>query len=266
MVKHKCEIPPERNGSFSPCRSSTCYSPYGYAEQWLKLRSLPSFNAEHLDRVSGCYLLGNGHRCYSPVLMRFLSPDRLAPFGPGGINLYAYCLGDPVNRHDPDGQASSFADMFRSVFLGRKTRQQRSDTKLLKQKALVREQGNQARNNFNNFEETIKLNTGRDQDSKRLDYLKGLPGNEYERTPDRSELVRQTVALLEKKLSQEVSLQLTAVRSADAGSSAGADRAGIIAVRINTASNIAKAHSAGALNKQLQKKLKYLRQGYPGHR
>jgi len=266
MVKHKCEISTERNGSFSACRSFICYSPYGYAEQWLKSQSLLSFNTEHLDRVSGCYLLGNGHRCYSPVLMRFFAPDRLAPFGPGGINLYAYCLGDPVNRHDPDGQASSFADMFRSVFLGRKTRQQRAGTKLLKQKALVREQGNQARENFNEFEGTIRLDADRDQNSKRLDFLKGLPDNEYERTPDRSELIKQTVVLLEKKLSQEVPLQLTAMRSADAGSSAGPGQPGIIEVRINTASNIAKAHSAGALNKQLQKKLKYLRQGYPGRR
>ena len=35
--------------------------------------------------------------------MRFNSPDELSPFGDGGINSYAYCGGDPVNRYDPSG-------------------------------------------------------------------------------------------------------------------------------------------------------------------
>ena len=36
--------------------------------------------------------------------MRFNSPDTLSPFGKGGINAYAYCAGDPVNRSDPSGR------------------------------------------------------------------------------------------------------------------------------------------------------------------
>ncbi|RZI87154.1 MAG: RHS repeat-associated core domain-containing protein [Pseudomonas sp.] len=49
-------------------------------------------------------LLGNGHRAYSPSLMKFLSPDSLSPFGSGGLNAYAYCLNDPVNLTDPTGK------------------------------------------------------------------------------------------------------------------------------------------------------------------
>lgn len=49
-------------------------------------------------------LLGNGRRAYNPVLMRFHSPDRLSPFGAGGINGYAYCGNDPINLGDPSGQ------------------------------------------------------------------------------------------------------------------------------------------------------------------
>ncbi|ANN67452.1 hypothetical protein BAU06_15110 [Bordetella bronchialis] len=35
--------------------------------------------------------------------MRFNAPDFYSPFGPGGINSYAYCAADPVNRIDPSG-------------------------------------------------------------------------------------------------------------------------------------------------------------------
>ncbi|WP_312317488.1 RHS repeat-associated core domain-containing protein [Stenotrophomonas sp.] len=64
----------------------------------------PAFNGELLDAASGCYLLGAGHhRPYSPRLGIFLAADRLSPFGAGGVNPYAYCAGDPVNRSDPTG-------------------------------------------------------------------------------------------------------------------------------------------------------------------
>ncbi|WP_312320963.1 RHS repeat-associated core domain-containing protein [Stenotrophomonas sp.] len=64
----------------------------------------PAFNGELLDAASGCYLLGAvHHRPYSPRLGIFLAADGLSPFGAGGLNSYAYCAGDPVNRSDPTG-------------------------------------------------------------------------------------------------------------------------------------------------------------------
>lgn len=63
------------------------------------------FNGELLESSLERYQLGRGYRAYSPVLMRFNNPDELSPFGRGGLNGYAYCLGDPVNLVDPDGQA-----------------------------------------------------------------------------------------------------------------------------------------------------------------
>ncbi|WP_434706426.1 RHS repeat-associated core domain-containing protein [Pseudomonas sp. Z1-12] len=48
--------------------------------------------------MTGHYLLGNGYRAFNPGLMRFNSPDSLSPFGEGGLNAYAYSVGDPVNR------------------------------------------------------------------------------------------------------------------------------------------------------------------------
>lgn len=86
--------------------TSIAYSPYGHhvAEDGVSL--LAGFNGEAFDPLTGLYLLGNGYRAYSPALMRFHSPDSMSPFSAGGLNSYAYCLGDPVNRVDPTGHFS----------------------------------------------------------------------------------------------------------------------------------------------------------------
>ncbi|EJN33569.1 RHS repeat-associated core domain protein-containing protein [Pseudomonas sp. GM78] len=82
------------------------YSPYGHRSAGGGLLSLLCFNGERPDPVTGHYLLGNGYRAFNPVLMRFNSPDNWSPFGKGGLNAYAYCLGDPANRTDNDGHRS----------------------------------------------------------------------------------------------------------------------------------------------------------------
>jgi len=79
------------------------YTPYGHRPADNGLLSLLGFNGERPDPVTGHYLLGNGYRAFNPGLMRFNSPDSLSPFGEGGVNAYAYCVGDPVNRTDPTG-------------------------------------------------------------------------------------------------------------------------------------------------------------------
>jgi RHS repeat-associated protein len=87
----------------NPAPQPIAYSPYGYRRGESGLTSLLGFSGERRDPVTGLYLLGNGYRAFNPVLMRFNSPDSLSPFGRGGLNPYAYCLGDPVNRYDPTG-------------------------------------------------------------------------------------------------------------------------------------------------------------------
>jgi RHS repeat-associated protein len=81
---------------------SLAYTAYGHGSE-NGLLSLLGFNGERPDPVTGHYLLGNGYRAFNPVLMRFHSPDNLSPFEKGGLNAYAYCLGDPVNKTDPTG-------------------------------------------------------------------------------------------------------------------------------------------------------------------
>lgn len=78
------------------------YSPYGAGNE-LSAPSL-AFCGELRDPLTFSYPLGNGHRHYRPSLMRFHTPDLLSPFGNGGLNAYAYCVGDPVNHSDPTGQ------------------------------------------------------------------------------------------------------------------------------------------------------------------
>ncbi|MDD1967754.1 hypothetical protein NPS29_20725 [Pseudomonas putida] len=62
------------------------------------------YAGELREPLSGFYIPG-GNRPYDPLLMCFLAPDTESPFGRGGINPYAWCAGDPVNRVDPDGHS-----------------------------------------------------------------------------------------------------------------------------------------------------------------
>ncbi|MFS2157694.1 RHS repeat-associated core domain-containing protein [Pseudomonas sp. Pseusp122] len=90
------------------------YTPYGHSFRHQDSLGMLGFTGERPDLMTGHYLLGNGHRAFNPVLMRFNSPDSLSPFGKGGLNAYAYCSGDPVNRVDPSGQFS-IAPFFRAL-------------------------------------------------------------------------------------------------------------------------------------------------------
>ncbi|MFJ3789610.1 RHS repeat-associated core domain-containing protein [Kitasatospora sp. NPDC090091] len=81
------------------------FTPYGQRPV-AATRSLPGFTGRPSDPVTGAHHLGNGTRTYNPAILRFNTPDTLSPFGAGGINPYAYCQGDPVNRIDPSGHLS----------------------------------------------------------------------------------------------------------------------------------------------------------------
>ncbi|MFJ4388379.1 RHS repeat domain-containing protein [Pseudomonas soli] len=87
-------------GSEVQSRRYTCYgaeprhagqTPFGYC-------------AERHEPLTG-WIIPAGYRPYDPLLMCFLAPDSESPFGRGGINPYAYCAGDPINRSDPDGHS-----------------------------------------------------------------------------------------------------------------------------------------------------------------
>ncbi|MDU9401395.1 RHS repeat-associated core domain-containing protein [Pseudomonas sp. zfem004] len=81
--------------------TARAYTAYGATIQG---GAMSAFCGERLDALTGCYHLGNGHRQFNPVIMRFHSPDAFSPFAEGGLNAYAYCAGDPVNQADPSGR------------------------------------------------------------------------------------------------------------------------------------------------------------------
>ncbi|SMD04370.1 RHS repeat-associated core domain-containing protein [Pseudomonas sp. URIL14HWK12:I5] len=91
----------------------SAYTPYGYVVNSPPKQRLLAFNGQFRDALTGLYALGNGHRCFNPVLQRFQSADVMSPFDKGGINAYAYCGGDPINRLDPSGQ--SWMSLFKGI-------------------------------------------------------------------------------------------------------------------------------------------------------
>lgn len=79
------------------------YPPYGYLTAG-KMLALIGFNGQWQDPASLTYLLGNGHRPFHTSIGRFGIADTRSPFDKGGLNSYAYCAGDPINRDDSTGR------------------------------------------------------------------------------------------------------------------------------------------------------------------
>ena len=75
----------------------------------VSVRPLIGMHGERIDWLhsrSQLYHLGHGARSFDPMLQCFLSKDPYSPFSVGGINPYAFCAGDPVNRTDHSGYMS----------------------------------------------------------------------------------------------------------------------------------------------------------------
>lgn len=71
------------------------------------------------DSETNLYYLNS--RYYDPAIGRFISPDDisyLAPWLIGGLNLYAYCLCNPIMYFDPDGNSVTLIIILICVAIG----------------------------------------------------------------------------------------------------------------------------------------------------
>lgn len=85
------------------------YTAFGYNNKLPSGSASMGFNGEFMLENMHLYLLGQGHRGFSTEMGRFTAPDNFeSPFGRGGVNSFAYCLNDPVNRKDETGMWSIF--------------------------------------------------------------------------------------------------------------------------------------------------------------
>lgn len=88
-------------------RETLAYSVYGYSAQMKSSEILIAFKGNRFDSILGAYPLGTGyHRSFSPTLMRFCSPDTLAPFNVDDINPYMAFMNNPTGYDDPSGHWS----------------------------------------------------------------------------------------------------------------------------------------------------------------
>lgn len=93
------------------------YTPFGYNDKLPSGSTALGFNGEFILENMHLYLLGQGHRGFSTEMRRFIGPDNAeSPFARGGVNAFAYCVNDPVNRKDETGMWSllKYRTWFRS--------------------------------------------------------------------------------------------------------------------------------------------------------
>ena len=76
------------------------------------------YRGYYYDKESGFYYLQS--RYYNPIVKRFLNADALASTGQGfiGHNMFSYCLNNPVNAIDPDGEVSIWYFLIQSCRMG----------------------------------------------------------------------------------------------------------------------------------------------------
>lgn len=59
------------------------------------------YTGQENDSATGLYYYGG--RYYNPLLCRFIQADTVYDKGPQGLNLYSYCLNNPIRYNDPTG-------------------------------------------------------------------------------------------------------------------------------------------------------------------
>ena len=103
-------------------KAEYAYDAYGNCAVLIDEGGLASLNpfryrGYYFDSETGLYYLNA--RYYDPRIGRFLSPDGLTYLDPSaavGMNLYAYCQCDPVNKVDQTGHFSDVPEWLGWIF------------------------------------------------------------------------------------------------------------------------------------------------------
>ncbi|CAB3760400.1 RHS repeat-associated core domain-containing protein [Paraburkholderia humisilvae] len=103
------QVDPDADGI--PDVQQLVYHPYGQVQdpQGPSEYDPVRFKGVRFDQLTALYHLAEGNRAYDPAMMRFLQYDVQSPFGEGGINPYAYCMGDPVTYADLTGESRTLS-------------------------------------------------------------------------------------------------------------------------------------------------------------
>lgn len=91
------------------------YTAYGDTARG-NARRRTAYAGEAREAGTGWYALGQ--RFYDPQFRRFHEADPYSPFDDGGLNRYAYCAGDPIDRIDPQG--NEWWSWLRSKFMSQR--------------------------------------------------------------------------------------------------------------------------------------------------
>lgn len=89
-------------GGLGEVRLRQAYTPLGFTCRPLFASGFAGLSSGGTGSLG---IAGNGARFYHSPVGRFITGDAFSPFGKGGLNSYAWCEGEPVNRSDPDGHA-----------------------------------------------------------------------------------------------------------------------------------------------------------------
>ena len=101
----------DNSGNFVATESNFCYNDVSNINRFIANKNPFRYRSYYYDTETGLYYLNS--RYYDPEIGRFINIDDISVLNVtnialNGVNLYAYCLNNPVNEVDENGYFLSF--------------------------------------------------------------------------------------------------------------------------------------------------------------